>query len=379
MQKGLIIISENLKKYKEDIIGKLSSSYLLHFSNDMNLLSNAIISGNVRFVAFDLNVLFINFLELFSKINAFYDKMPVFLLSNSPISCKVVSSIERFISHNINEVIYLENNVDSFIDAINNLPNQQENKKENIHLLYTSIIGKSENTEDLRLFVSTVARNENSVLLLGETGCGKSKVAKLIHDLSDRKDENFQSIDMGCIPSQLMESLLFGAKKGSYTDAYESRKGLIEIANNGTLFLDEIENMPLEIQMKLLRVLETHKIRAIGENTEKNVNFRLICASNRNLTKMVRKGLFREDLYYRIKVLSFQIQALRYRKIDIGELSKFYTEKRNFKISEEAISKLETGTFRGNVRELFFIIERACIKASPLQIIYPEHIIFDVD
>ena len=375
MQKGLII-SNNIEKYREKIKNKLSSKYLLHFSNDINLLSNAIISGNVMFIAFDPNTLYINFIDLFHKIKAFYEKIPVFLISDFTISDKILPVIERFISYKINEVVYLNKDIDSFIETLNNLPEQEENK--NIHLLYNSLIGESENTENLRFFISSVARNENSVLLLGETGCGKTTVAGLIHDLSNRKDKKFISLDIGTIPSQLIESVLFGAKKGSYTDACENMKGIIEEANNGTLFLDEIENMSLEIQMKLLRVLETHKIRAIGENTEKYIDFRLICASNCNLKEMIAKGLFREDLYYRINIANFEIQPLRERKVDISNLSRFYAKKYNFTISDEAISKLETGNFKGNIRELFYIIERAFIKASPLQTIYPEHIIFEL-
>lgn len=375
MKTGLII-SNNVEKYKEKIKTKLSSKYLLHFSTNMHVLSKAIISGNIGFIAFDIDTLLISFIDFFSKIKALYDKIPVFLISDFQISNESLFIVERFVSYRITEAICLEKNIDSFIDTLNNLPEQIENKKEDIHVLYDSLIGKSENAEDLRLFISTVARNNSSILLAGETGCGKTKVAKLIHNLSNRKNEKFITVDIGTIPEELVESILFGAKKGSYTGAYENTKGLIEEAHNGTLFLDEIENMSLNVQMKLLRVLETHKIRSIGENAEKYVDFRLICASNRSLGEMVDKGLFRQDLYYRIKVLSFEIQALRERKIDIRTLSEFYAEKLKIKISNKAILKLENHVFTGNIRELFCIIERASIKAKPLDVIYPEHIIF---
>ena len=144
------------------------------------------------------------------------------------------------------------------------------------------------------------------------------------------------------------------------------------------MFLDEIENMSLDIQIKLLNVLETHKIRVLGENREKYINFRLICATNCNLKEMVDKGLFRRDLYYRINILNFEIQPLRERTIDIGILAKFYAEEHNFTISKEAILKLKRGEFKGNVRELFCIMERAFLKASSLERIYSEHIIFDL-
>ncbi len=186
------------------------------------------------------------------------------------------------------------------------------------------------------------------------------------------------SVDMGTIPSELVETTLFGVKKGAYTGASEDRKGLIEQANHGTLFLDEIENMSLDMQSKLLRVLETHKIRVVGENIEKNIDFRLICASNCNLLEMIKLGKFRQDLYYRINVLNFEIQPLRERRIDIEVLSSFYAEKHNFTITDGALNKLKSAKFMGNVRELFHVIERACIMSFPLKIIYPEHIIIDL-
>lgn len=375
MRKGLVI-SENIEKYKEKIRSSLSSKYLLHFSNNESLLSNAIISGDVAFIAFDPNTLHVNFINLFNRIKALYDNIPTFLISDLPVSNKTVSIIERFISYKINEVICLNDDINNFIEILNNLPIQERN--ENIRLLYSSLIGESENVENLRLFISTVSRNESSVLLTGETGCGKTTVANLIHELSNRKEKKFVSLDIGTIPTQLIESMLFGVRKGAYTDAYESTKGIIEEANEGTLFLDEVENMSLEVQMKLLRVLETHKMRALGENKEKYVNFRLICASNRNLRDMIEKGLFREDLYYRINISNFEIKPLRERKIDISNLSRYYAEKHNFKISEEAISKLKSGYFKGNIRELFCIIERAHAKAYPLEIVYPEHIVFEL-
>lgn len=374
MKKGLII-SNILEKHEKEIRKKLSYKYLLHFSSDMNFLSYATISGEIAFIAFNLKTLLFNFILFFSKINAMHYDIPVFLISDSYISDKTMESVERFISHKIMKSYCLETDVDDFIDDIDNLPERKVNK--NISVVYNALIGKSENIENLRLFILNASKHEESVLLLGETGCGKTSVAELIHDLSDRKDKNLISIDMGTIPTGLMEAILFGAKKGSYTGAYEDKKGLIEEANHGILFLDEIENMPLDVQVKLLRVLETHKIRAVGGNTEKEIDFRLICASNKNLSEMVREGKFRQDLYYRINVLNFEIQPLRERKTDIDDLSRYYVKKHNFRITDEALNKLKSARLNGNVRELFSIIKRAYVIAGYSKIIYPEHIVFD--
>jgi len=377
MKKGLII-SGDTEKYEKEIRNKLHTEYLLHFSCDMNLLSAAIISGDVAFIAFDPKTLLFNFIDFFSKINSLYGDVPTFLISNCYISEKAIKGIERFISHKIIKSYCFEKDIDDFIDVIQDLPARDENEKIKIARIYNSLIGKSKNMEELRLFISNASKFEQTVLLLGETGCGKTSVAELIHDLSDRKNKEIVSVDMGTIPSELVETTLFGVKKGAYTGASEDRKGLIEQANHGTLFLDEIENMSLDMQSKLLRVLETHKIRGVGENIEKNIDFRLICASNCNLLEMIKLGKFRQDLYYRINVLNFEIQPLRERRIDIEVLSSFYAEKHNFTITDGALNKLKSAKFVGNVRELFHVIERACIMSFPLKIIYPEHIIIDL-
>ncbi|MGP1437483.1 MAG: sigma-54-dependent transcriptional regulator [Treponema sp.] len=375
MQKGIIIFN-SIEKYKETIKSTLSSKYLLHFSSKIDFLSHVIISGEISFIAFDPETRLIDFIKLFNKIKALYHDLPVFLISETSISLKTKVVLERFISYKITKSFCLDTDFDNFIETLNSLPERDVNEKKDINFLYTSLIGESENTEELRLFISSVSKTNKSVILLGETGCGKTTVAKLIHDLSKRRDKRFVNVDIGTIPDDLIETILFGAKKGSYTGAYENTIGLIEEANRGTLFLDEIENMPMNMQIKLLRALDTKRIREVGGNTEKYVDFRLICASNCNLLEMVRKGSFRQDLYYRINISNFNIKPLRERKEDVELLAKFYVEKHNFTISPEALKKLHISKFEGNIRELFNVLENAFLLASPLTIIYPEHIIF---
>ena len=242
-------------------------------------------------------------------------------------------------------------------------------------LIHNRIIDKSQNMQDLRLFVSKVAKHDYPVLLSGKIGLRKSAVAKLIHDISKRSAENFIKIDMGAIPDNLAESILFGTSKIDTTRPFNY--GLIDSANKGTLFLNEIDKTSLCLQGKLLQLLETKRVRKVGKIIENSINFRLICASNFSLKDMVREGKFRQELYYKLSVQSFYLWELDKRKEDISLLTEYYCKKNNFKITEHAISKLILHNWEGNIRELFNILDRSFIEAQALRIVYPEDIHFD--
>lgn len=207
-----------------------------------------------------------------------------------------------------------------------------------------------------------------TVLLTGESGTGKELVAKAIHHLSDRRDAPFIEINCASIPVNLLESELFGHEKGAFTDARQRKPGLFEEANKGTLFLDEVGEMEPTMQAKLLRVLEERKIRRVGGTKTIDIDVRLISATNRNLKDAIRKGTFREDLFYRLNVFPLHIAPLRERREDVPVLAKFYLEKynktfsRNFQeISKEALQLLESYSWPGNIRELKNVIEKICI------------------
>lgn len=207
-----------------------------------------------------------------------------------------------------------------------------------------------------------------TVLLTGESGTGKELVAKAIHHLSDRRDAPFIEINCASIPVNLLESELFGHEKGAFTDARQRKPGLFEEANKGTLFLDEVGEMEPAMQAKLLRVLEERKIRRVGGTKTIDIDVRLISATNRNLKDAIRKGTFREDLFYRLNVFPLHIAPLRERREDVPVLAKFYLEKynktfsRNFQeISKEALQMLESYSWPGNIRELKNVIEKICI------------------
>ncbi|MBO8172264.1 MAG: sigma 54-interacting transcriptional regulator [Bacillaceae bacterium] len=219
--------------------------------------------------------------------------------------------------------------------------------------------------------IPRIAQVDSPVLIQGESGTGKEVLSKLIHDTSQRESQPFIKINCGAIPGDLLESELFGYVKGAFTGADQKGKpGLIEIAHNGTLFLDEIGEMPPNLQVKFLRVLQDFEVRRLGSTSPKKVNVRVICATNRPLQKLVEKGEFREDLYYRINVIPIHIPPLRERREDIEplirQMMKKLTEKYGFdkKLSLEALYELEQYHWPGNVRELHNLIERLYIMTS---------------
>lgn len=218
--------------------------------------------------------------------------------------------------------------------------------------------------------VQRVAEVDTTVLLLGESGTGKSQISKLIHRLSPYKEGPFVQVNCGAIPEHLLESELFGYAKGAFTGANKDGKiGLFELANGGTLFLDEIGEMPLSLQVKLLHVLQERKIRRIGEGKERDVQFRLVAATNRNLEEMVESKQFRQDLYYRLAVVPIIIPALRERKDDILPLLEHLLHKccrkynKEKTMSDQVKFVLESYSWPGNVRELENLVEQLVIMS----------------
>src|SRR4051795_8106409 len=230
------------------------------------------------------------------------------------------------------------------------------------------LVGTSAGMDRVRTLISKVAPTASTVLILGETGTGKELVARAVHDQSPRAAEPFVAINCGALPEMLIESELFGHRKGAFTGADEHRVGLFEVANGGTIFLDEIGELPKAMQAKLLRVLESREIRRVGENRATVVDVRVVCATHRDLPEMVAAGDFREDLMYRINTFEILLPPLRDRVEDIPELaehllSRFSGKSRaaNRHLSDDAIAMLKSHVWPGNVRELANVIEHATI------------------
>jgi two-component system response regulator AtoC len=245
-----------------------------------------------------------------------------------------------------------------------------ERRKEDKRGIAGIIAGGSRMQEILRT-TRKIAEYKTTVLVTGESGTGKELVARAIHDLSPRKDGPFVAVNCGAIPETLIESELFGHRKGSFTDAIRDKKGLFEEASGGTLFLDEIGELPLGPQVKLLRVLQEHVVRAIGSTVDEKVDVRVVAATVRDLPTAVKEGLFREDLYYRLNVIQVHLPPLRERREDIPTLIEHFVGRTNAKlgmntegVSPDAMKVLLDYAWPGNVRELENTIERAMVLSD---------------
>ena len=239
----------------------------------------------------------------------------------------------------------------------------------------SEVIGESSALKDALDLVSIVAPTDSSVLILGETGTGKELIARRIHNLSSRRGRPFVKLNCAAIPLGLLESELFGHEKGAFTGAIARKAGRFELADKGTLFLDEVGDIPLELQAKLLRVLQEQEFERLGSNLTHKVNVRLIAATHRDLTAMVKQSTFREDLYYRLKVFPIDVPALRQRTEDIPQLvwhfTRIYARRMNKGIDEvpsETMEALVRYRWPGNIRELQHFIERAVIL-SPYKVL----------
>ena len=263
---------------------------------------------------------------------------------------------------------------------VKQLKERESELKKEINREQRDIIGSSPQIINVLKLARKVSRTDANVLITGENGTGKELIAQEIHRLSGRANELMVSVDMGAIAETLFESELFGHVKGAFTDARENRQGKFEIAHKGTLFLEEIGNLSFHLQSKLLAAIENRQITRIGSNQLIPTDIRLICATNKNLDNMVKEGLFREDLLYRINTIQIELPPLRERGNDIVTLAEFFlrrfTQKYNkpeLKINQQALDKLMSYSWPGNIRELQNTIEKAVILSETL-IIKPDDI-----
>ena len=231
-----------------------------------------------------------------------------------------------------------------------------------------SFISQSPKMEEVLSVASRAADSRATVLITGESGTGKEVLAKSIHYVSIRKDKPFVAVNIPALPETLLESELFGHEKGAFTGAEKSKKGRFELAHEGTIFLDEIGDIPINLQVKLLRVLQEHQIEKLGSTDTVNIDVRIIAATHQNLEQKIKDGSFREDLFYRLNIVSLNIPPLRERKEDILPLIEHFIEKyskengrENLSLSKETVDTLIKYNFPGNVRELENIIERAVV------------------
>jgi len=316
----------------------------------------------------DMNLPDGNGIELVSHIQQNYPNLPVAVITAYGNMESAVKALKAGAFDFVSKPIDLQV-LRGLVNSAMQLP------KNNVEITETSndnkILGNSSAVTALRTKLNKLARSQAPVFIHGESGCGKELAAKMIHQSGARSQQPFIPVNCGAIPSELMESEFFGHKKGSFTGASQNKTGLFQAADGGTLFLDEVADLPLNMQVKLLRAIQEKSIRTIGEHQEQKIDVRILSASHKNLGMLVKQGAFREDLYYRINVIELEIPALRDRADDIPLLIDFLLTKLSnendndsITISPQAQSLLQEYTFPGNIRELENILERAMTLAE---------------
>ncbi|AXY61417.1 sigma-54-dependent Fis family transcriptional regulator [Acinetobacter sp. WCHAc010052] len=322
----------------------------------------------------DLNLPDGNGLELVNLISQHFPQLPVAVLTaygNMEIAIAALKAgAFDFVSKPVNQ-----KHLEQLLEKALNKPVEKNSVPESDQLEHRMLIGQSLPIQHLRTTLKKIARSQAPVFITGESGTGKEVVANLIHRLSNRCEGPFIAINCGAIPGDLMESELFGHKKGSFTGATQDKQGLIQSAHGGSLFLDEIAELPLSMQVKLLRAVQEKRIRPIGSEAEIDVDFRVISASHQDLEELVQQGRFRQDLFFRIHVMDLVLPALRERGSDILLLAQHFIHKickewdiETKPLTERARQFLLEQYYPGNVRELRNIIERAITLSDDSQI-----------
>lgn len=300
-------------------------------------------------------------LELVQHINAQFPGLPVAVITAYGSAENAVSALKAGAFDYITKPISLKQ-LRPLVESALKLSSQKESHGANT----VDLIGSSQAMGYVRTMIAKLARSQAPVYISGESGSGKELAARLIHQNSSRKDQAFIAVNCGAIPETLMESEFFGYKKGAFTGAIQDTQGLFQAANGGTLFLDEVADLPLAMQVKLLRAIQEKKVRVVGGTSEETVDVRIISATHKNLNAMMEKGEFRQDLYYRLNVIQLKMPSLRERPEDIPELTERLLSKLCLTqdiskpgIAAEAKVYIQQLQFHGNVRELENMLERA--------------------
>lgn len=313
----------------------------------------------------------VSLLDRVKAVRDWNDMVPVVLLGDKQT---LPDDADPHLKHTVIASLALPPTYNKMLDTLHRAQRYREaqesakraNHRRPVHL-FRSLVGTSREIENVREMMSQVADKDVTVLITGESGTGKEVVARNLHYNSDRRDKPFVPVNCGAIPAELLESELFGHEKGAFTGAINTRAGRFEMAEGGTLFLDEIGDMPLNMQVKILRVLQERCFERVGANKTQAVNVRVIAATHRNLEAMIEDGGFREDLYYRLNVFPIEMPSLKERTEDIPILiselvSRMESEKRgSIRFNSAAIMSLCQHEWSGNVRELANLVERMAI------------------
>ncbi len=367
--KVLIVDDEpDIRELLEITLGRMDLSTLS--ASNLEEARNHLNTNDFHLCLTDMKLPDGNGIELVQEIQSDYPHIPVAVITAHGSTETAISALKSgafdFVSKPV-DIRKLREMVSTALKLEHELPA----KAEQIPDTQLNIVGASVQISKLREQIIKLARSQAPVFISGESGSGKELVARAIHAQGPRRDKDFVPINCGAIPTELMESEFFGHKKGSFTGAHSDKPGLFQVADGGSLFLDEIADLPLHMQVKLLRAIQEKSIRPVGSETEIPVDVRLISATHKNLSREVEQGNLRQDLYYRINVIELKVPSLRKHKDDIPQLAAHYLDilarenhLEKVTISEEAISRLQSYSFPGNVRELENILQRSLAMAE---------------
>ena len=373
-----ILILDDEKGFREEIGEFLKEEGYQIFTAGLPSEANQIINNNdIDIAVFDIRMPEMDGLTFLNQIKQKHQEIEIIMMTGYGDMGSVITAM-RYGAVDFLKKPFKLTEIKKTIDRISKYKSVKSkiNKESNIFKDMLDdklrLIGNSPALKKIFNLINKVSESDDAtVLLTGETGTGKELMAKTIHLLSKRKDNKFLTVNCSTIPAELFENEFFGHMKGSYTDAKQDQKGIFEAANKGTLFLDEIGDMKYEMQSKLLRIIEDKKVSRLGEYDEKEVDVRIIAATNQNLKKMVKNKEFRIDLFHRLNIFSVEIPPLRERKEDIPLLINYFVKyfsdkykKEITKVENSVITKLINYNFPGNIRELKNIIERAVIMCD---------------
>ena len=375
MKKHKILIVDDEQSLVYVLKKLLEDEFIIDTASDGEEALSYIKQNEYFAVFLDIRIPKINGMEILSYTRQLINKPNVIIMTAQNTMVNAIDAMKQGAYDYITKPFELDE-ILGIIEKIKkneNLENKKLEKSEDF--LDTLLVGKSKTMQEVFKTIGKLSHNNVTVLILGESGTGKELVARSIHLNSVRSDKPFIVVNTPSVPSELLESELFGHEKGSYTGANEKKEGKFISANGGTIFLDEIGDMPLNLQAKLLRVIQEKEVEPVGSNKPVKIDVRIIAATNKNLKSMIKNAKFREDLYYRLNVIEITLPPLRERKSDIPILADFFIKKfseelniAEKQLSSDALSFLQSYNFPGNIRELENAIRR-CMVMSPSSVL----------
>ncbi|MBI5493344.1 MAG: sigma-54-dependent Fis family transcriptional regulator [Deltaproteobacteria bacterium] len=375
MRRPVILIVDDEEMVRKTLEILLKDYYEIVTAKNAYEAIEAVRAGSIDMVLMDVNLPGVDGIKALERIKGIDGEVGVVMLSASDSAQQAVKALRKGAYDYVTKPF----DNDDLLSTIKRLADRLDLKSRLEYLKgelqeksgYGEIISKSPKMKKVFDLIQKVGRTSSSVLITGESGTGKELVARAIQSMGERKDKPFVAVNCGAIPSELMESELFGHEKGSFTGAHAKKIGKFEYADGGTVFLDEVSTLPMHLQIKLLRVLQEKSFERVGSNVPIKVDIRVIAAANVDLEKEVRKGGFREDLYYRLKVVPIELPPLRDRVEDIPLLVEHFLDKHSRKCNKavkgmtaEAIEALMSYKWPGNIRELENLIERLIVLSK---------------